>query len=340
MRNIYILFALIVLSLSLNACFEHHEKPPDVQQIPGDFELVRYEKKFFALDTNHLTQGIAQLLEDDTIFGPVYMNQIMNFKDEKNPEIYDTIELRKFLTNPYIHYLYDSVSLSFANMNTEIAQLNQAFKYFKYYFPERKIPKVYTLISEFGTASFMIDTSILGIGLDFYLGTDYLYYEQFFPNYIIAKLKPEFIAPNSMKVLYNAYYGNPQDKIMPLVELMIENGKQLYFVEKMLPETAEEYKWGYSSAQLKWCADNEHEIWSYFSQRDLFYESEPTVLRKYIGEGPSTIDMPPESPANIGQWMGYRIILSYIRNNPNGDNLAKLLASEPKVILAKSKYKP
>jgi hypothetical protein len=60
---------------------------------------------------------------------------------------------------------------------------------------------------------------------------------------------------------------------------------------------------------------------------------------KYVSEGPTTGGFPKESPGNLGQWIGYRIVKSYMEKQP--DNLMALMnENDYKKILHDSGYKP
>jgi len=59
-----------------------------------------------------------------------------------------------------------------------------------------------------------------------------------------------------------------------------------------------------------------------------------------VNDGPSTVGMPPESPGNVGSWVGWQIVTNYMKNAGENVTLQELLKTKPDVILAKSKYKP
>jgi hypothetical protein len=48
-------------------------------------------------------------------------------------------------------------------------------------------------------------------------------------------------------------------------------------------------------------------IWHYFSQRKLLYSTQWADIMRYINEGPTSMGMPPESPGNIGSFIGWQI---------------------------------
>ena len=73
-----------------------------------------------------------------------------------------------------------------------------AFRHYLYYFPGKTVPHLYTFVSGFNT-SLILDTNILGIGLDRYLGDDYKYYQELgIPHYMIQKMIPGKIFSDGM----------------------------------------------------------------------------------------------------------------------------------------------
>ncbi|MEO6330524.1 MAG: hypothetical protein ABIO55_16430, partial [Ginsengibacter sp.] len=56
MKNIFTCF---VISLILSSC--GNDNNPDVSGIKINIKVQRFEKDFFALDTNHLAEGLQQL---------------------------------------------------------------------------------------------------------------------------------------------------------------------------------------------------------------------------------------------------------------------------------------
>jgi hypothetical protein len=70
-------------------------------------------------------------------------------------------------------------------------------------------------------------------------------------------------------------------------------------------------KIGYTDAQMKWCEENEYEIWAYFKENKVLYSTEVMDLKRMTEEGPSTPGMPSESPGMVGAWTGWQIIKAY-----------------------------
>jgi hypothetical protein len=125
-----------------------------------------------------------------------------------------------------------------------------------------------------------------------------------------------------------------------LVEQMIEKGKQWWLLDKFLPATPDSIKTGYTKQQLSWCNENEGLIWNEIitTEKDL-YTKDPQTLQNYIGEAPFTQSMGPNSPGNIGQWVGWRIVKKFADKNPSM-SLTDVLKTDARKILEEAKYKP
>ena len=334
-------YLLFLLCCMLGSCHCNHKKQiPDVSKVQVDLKVMRFEQDLFHLDTAKLNQQLPALASKYGSFYDLWVTNIMLFRGPKDSVDHSQESIKKFLTNRSDCMLYDTVQKHYADFSAVHKELEQSFKFYKYYFPEKHIPIVVTEISEFGNGIFTVDSSYLGIGLDLFLGDQYIYYPEFFPNYMCAKLKKEFIVPNAMKVMYNNEYGDPYNVPRNCVNTMIEVGKQQYFLDLVMPEKEDEYKFGYTTKQLEWCKSSEKSIWQYFIDQDVLYKDGQLEVRKYVGEAPSTPGMPPESPGNIGAWVGYRIVCAYMEKAGGKVTPQQLFATDPQVIMTRSGYKP
>jgi hypothetical protein len=128
-----------------------------------------------------------------------------------------------------------------------------------------------------------------------------------------------------------------------LLDEMIQNGKIFYVKESLIPHEPDSIKWGFSAAQVKWCEENEQEIWSYLLQKKLLFETDRNKFRKLVEESPNAGDSPPalrEAPGRVGNWLGYRIVSAWARRHP-GDNLQAIFAQrDARKLLEEAKYKP
>jgi uncharacterized protein YjaZ len=61
--------------------------------------------------------------------------------------------------------------------------------------------------------------------------------------------------------------------------------------------------------------------------------------QNYIGESPRTMDMPEQSPGNIGQWVGWRIVEKFAEKNEKL-SVQQVLATPANKIFQEAKYRP
>ena len=121
---------------------------------------------------------------------------------------------------------------------------------------------------------------------------------------------------------------------------MIHYGKLKYFEKCMLPETPDEIIFGYTTDQMKFCRNNENQMWQYLIEHDLLFNSDQFTIRKLTGEAPFTSYFTNESPGRAAIWLGFRIVESFMIKNP-GENIEQLMSNtDVQSILQESKYNP
>ena len=244
-----------------------------------------------------------------------------------------------FLNDKYVKELYQDCAKKYAEITSIEQQLSNAFNYYRHYFPDKKIPEVLTYISGM-QYKVVVTPKTLGIGLDMFLGSNYENYSKSgFPKYLIQSMNPENLVPDAIRGWISTefdYETDPKD----LLTAFVRQGKIMYVTDALLPHTPDSLKIAYTKNQLIWCKANEFEIWAHFVDEQLLYNSSEKKMAQYLSEGPFTSGFQKESPSRIGVWVGWKIVRSFMNNNPNV-SLAELMKMDnAQVLLKKSKYKP
>ncbi len=184
----------------------------------------------------------------------------------------------------------------------------------------------------------------LGIGLHQYAGKDFSVYraepvQQMYPSYITRRFDKEYITANCMKSVADDVYPD-KSAGRPLIEQIIEKGKQWFLLDKFLPDAPDSVKTGYTKKQLDWVEDNEGNIWAYIvkNENDI-YSIDPATIQTYIGEAPNTQLMTEAAPGNIGQWVGWRIVQEYTEKHKDF-SVQQILEAPAKTIFEEAKYRP
>lgn len=233
--------------------------------------------------------------------------------------------------------LFQEVSKEFNDISDLEEDLLVAFKHIKYFFPEFKVPKVYTFVSGFASDIY-IDKDILVIGLDYFLPFEHRFQPPDLPQYISKRYQREYLIPMIVTAI-SSQFNQTDLSQNSLIAEMIYYGKAYHFTKIILPCTPDEYIIGYSQEEVAACFDNEVFIWSHFVENDLLYTTNPFEIRKYIGEAPSTDEISPDSPGRLGRWLGWNIVDDYRFNNQV--SLPELmLESDTEKIFRRSGYKP
>ena len=132
----------------------------------------------------------------------------------------------------------------------------------------------------------------------------------------------------------------PSDRT--LLSQMIYQGKKIYIKDIMLPLKRDALKMCYSDEQLQWVNDNEVYIWQYFIEKQILFNTAPSLVKRFIEPAPFSkfyLEIDNESPGRIGVWLGWQIIKSYMNRYPKTD-INTLLKLPPQTIFSKSNYKP
>ncbi|MCB0634023.1 MAG: hypothetical protein R2824_10925 [Saprospiraceae bacterium] len=334
----------IVVVLFLSSCRNDRViEVPNVDQIEAPVEVRRFEQDLFALDTNQLAQSLAELKTAYPDFSEVFFNYILRSTDPQVAPEGEVAYIRGFLKHPAIRYLYDTTQVVYPTLDDLQPEFEQAFKFFKYYFPDYPTPKITTFISEYTMAAFLYGEGDLGIGLDFFLGSDYPY-AQYNPNnpnfsaYLTRSFDRRHMVSKALQPLIQDLLGAPQGN--RLLDIMIYNGKQLYLEKALLPYTPDSILLELPQTQVNWLYDNELEMWAHFLKEQLLYSTDYSEFRKLVDYSPSSPNMPPEAPGRTANFVGWKIVEAFMQRHPElaPQDLTTLMDAQ--YILEQSRYKP
>lgn len=148
-------------------------------------------------------------------------------------------------------------------------------------------------------------------------------------------MMPDIVSSFSMRT-------NPPSKEQSLLAEMIYYGKELFLKDLLLPNYTDAEKIGYLPEQIAWCQENESYMWRFFIDESLLYNSDPKLPNRFINLAPFSkfyLEIDNESPGRVGQWIGWQIVRSFMKNNEKV-TVQELLKMEYKDIFDRSKYKP
>lgn len=121
--------------------------------------------------------------------------------------------------------------------------------------------------------------SLLLIALDTYLGSDHRFY-QGIQEYIRKSFIKEQLPVNVVEAIGKKLIPYQQERT--LLDFMVFYGKQLYLKELLLPEGKPSQYLNYTPQELDWVMENESEIWRYFVERNLLFDTGLKLLNRFI----------------------------------------------------------
>ncbi len=334
---------LIIVILGIHSCGcnnGHHQakKEKEIKKSEIHVDIIRFDKELFACNPNNLDVDLAKLQQKYPVFYPTYYNQVLNIP------VYGTKEmqlkfLKDFISMKSMKELDDTIQKQFFDLKFIENDLQTCFANYKSYFPEKPIPVIYTCVSGFSYSVFAVTDSIIGIALDKYLGANYIFYPSVIgSSYIIPTLDKKYMAIDCANLLAKNIVLAPDDK-STLLDKMIAEGKILYIIQSLLPDKKENDIIKYNEEHWKFCIENEKQIWAYFLNNNLLYNTQFEQF-KYVEDGPTTNGMPKESPGKVGAWLGWQIVDAYMKENPNTTLRQLVNIKDGQKILTASKYKP
>jgi len=333
-----ILFFVIVSSC--NKCNkENSNLKVDVSKVEVvDVKIHRYEMALAKVNPKKIKEDLKPLVSEFNFFLNGSLDDPTNLQ-----------QIKSFICDPLFTELYNDGMKIYPDLSDVEKELTNAFKHYKFYYPSKAIPKVFTYISIFDfeqPIKYDAD-SVLIIALDMYYGSNYKNYKFIMlpdgtvgiPTFKTFQYKKEFIVPDCMHEIAKTKVDHNKSS-KDFLEEMIYQGKILFFVDAMLPDANDTLKIAYSSKKLQWCADNEKNIWAFFIDNNLLFSSDQHKYLKFLNDGPFTSAFSKESPARIGVWMGWQIVRKYM-NKHKEITLTQLMDDyDAQKILSMSGYKP
>lgn len=337
----------VTVLLALTACNHSGQQPdkPVPIQIPDmslDVHFKRMEKELYPVKQPFDSNSVHRIRNTYGDFFDIWLFRLAGILPPYQDHAPDAViadNLNQYLHDKYISEVYASCSSEFSDLSAVEKDLSDVFKRYKHAFPGKFVPQFITYVSPF-TSNVTATDSALGLGLHFYLGSDYKYYPTLgLPRYMIRRFRQEYMLPDLIHGWLDSEFISDTVQLNCLNQ-MIYQGKLLYATEVLSPGTPDTLLTGYSTDQLKWVRNNELNVWTFLIEQKLLYATSPKEYIKFINDGNGTTGFPESAPAKLGVYIGWQIVRSFMEQNPDL-NLADLMRiNDGQLILTKSGYKP
>jgi hypothetical protein len=318
-----------------------HNNPLDIDvsrvNVPP-VKIDRLERDMFTMPADSINAYIPRMLKK---YGPFYSNLVTSFINDAG--ILDSTyaqSLKRFIKDKDMRNAYDSCEKVYPNVDFLENGMTDAFKHFKYYFPDSSLPRVLTVMTGFNY-SLIYYNRTLAISLERYLGPKSSFYNMLqYPLYKSIHMSKDYMCSDAVYGWLESLFKSNEDK-NDLLSAIVHEGKIMYLLDAVLPKVNDSIKIRFSEKQLKWCKDNEFNMWAYLIQQKLIYSTDQVEITKFTDDGPFTqVFNHDYSPARTGDWIGWQIVKTYMKNNPNISIAQLIQEKNADLILQHSGYRP
>ncbi|MDD4968491.1 MAG: hypothetical protein PHT07_03580 [Paludibacter sp.] len=328
--------SICCLVILLGSCSKKNRFEIDVTKNRYEVKIHRFDKDLLSLDTTKMKPGVDRLYAKYKDFLPVFTATILDTAATDTPAVRTLFH--QFLTDTTFKAVNKKALQTFTDVSDIEKQVSDAYTYIHYYFPEVQLPEVYFFVSGFNR-SVMMNNKFIGVGTDFYLGSNYPAYKNFTYQYMIYNMRRECVATDLVSAtLFRMFVMNSSE--YRLLDNMLFRGKVMYLLSVFMPNEKPENIMGYTQAQWKWSKTNEKQIWGYIIDQKHLFSTDVQLIRKYMNDAPFTATVSQDSPGRLGTWLGWQIVESYMSKNPKVSLTDLMKENNYQKMLEDSGYRP
>lgn len=329
-------FLLVPLIILLIGC---HRNPlqVDISGIDLKLEIKRLDRDIFHVTPDNKQIAIQKLRQTYGSFFNAYNENVIALGDPSD-SLYPGY-LNTFLIDTMRVLSRQKIDSVFSDLTDLEKKLQDGFRHYKYYFPHKTIPHIYTVISGFNQSVVMTNDAI-GVSLDNYLGADCPFYLMLgLPGYKRENMNRDKIPTD---VLYSWAISEFafNESNTNLISNMIYQGKICYFLDAMFPEEPDYLKIGFKPDKLEWCKKNEAGMWTYLVEHRLLFNTDRMNIIRFTDPAPFTSSFTTDSPGRAGVWLGWQIVRKYMKKNPRISLPELMSENDYQKILNDSGYSP
>lgn len=294
--------------------------------------VYRFEQLMFGTAPQALPDALKQQAH-------LYSNTLLNIYPD---DAHYLAQVADMAQDAIMREIYDTVSVHFKDMSGLQKELSEAITKAEKLDDSIHCDKVVTFISGLldYTNRVAANESSLLIALDQYVVPSFKKYGFFdLPTYLVELSTPQHIVPDAMAAIARNHIALPENTQDPmLLDYMIAEGKVLYFLDKVLPKTADTLKIRYSAEQWQWATKNEGKVWAYWLQHELLFERDNSKIFNFTDDAPKTNAFGDSAP-RMTDFIGWHIVEQYM-NKSNVSLHSLFMNTDARQILKESGWKP
>jgi len=306
---------LFITGITLLLCgCRNNSLDVDISGVDLNIELERFDRDLFGMNQDTMDAAIDAMYMQYDDFFDVFNAHVISIGQASSRRYSSYLSM--FINDPTNREVYEYTDQIYTNTTELEEELSNGFKHYLYHYPDSVPPRVVAYVSRFNQGLFTVG-HFIGVGLDQYLGYDCEYYQQMgTPLYLAQKKLPARVPVDVMYAWATQLYPY-NDSLDNVLSRMIYHGQLAWFVGAMYPELEEQLNMGFTDDQLKWCRNNEKQMWTHLVEEKLLFSTDPMNMRKLVEDAPYTKFYTSESPGRAAVWQGWQIVNAFAERNPN-----------------------
>ncbi len=225
--------------------------------------------------------------------------------------------IKMFVSDPFVARVEVRIAEKFEDLAPRKKVLIDGFKHLKYHFPKGNFPKnIVFLNSHFASNVFCTEQEV-GVSLERYLGAETDVIKEL-PDPIFQWIKDKMDAQYLERDVLTAWIMThfvPESK-GNTAEQMIYWGKIIYLTEAAFPKVDKNIIMRYSKEDMDWANENEYSFWQYLVKEKMLFSENERDQMNFLSDAPFTAGLPEKGPDRLGQFMGWKMVRSFMKANP------------------------
>ena len=335
--------SFIFAMLFIMACGCNDEKPlQGIEIAPQAAELKAKARSFdvdlFACDFNQPESCADSLYSNYGTFFCGFVEEDLRLAACGSDSV--GMLLGQFTSDPQIAATHRAVMEIFSLQKRQLITISftDVIQRWHHFFPARPIPEIIYYCSAWNRSIATTD-SIIGVALDCYLGPEHDITRKLspdiFPLYVKENMDERFILADAVKG-FSAWQARNAYRQKDLLSELLFYGKIMYIAEALAPSLADSTLMNWNTRQWEWAVANEEQVWKALANEKTMFQSKPFEINKWFADGPFTSadGVPQQSAPQLGVWMGWNIIRSYMKKFPDMTLEALLLETDNQRLLS------
>ena len=287
-----------------------------IDGIKADLAFVNVDEALFYSDSAALIKSHHKFKNEIKDIYDYEIGHCLQIGDLVDTAFFNSI--RAFRKDSSIQKLEKYIQKEFKDKSQIESKITDGFRYLKYHFPNGKQPtNIVYLNALFNSGVFCTENEI-GIGLERFLGESNEIIKQLNPQYYFDWMKvamdKKYLERDVLAGWITTHYVD--DVAGPLAEHIVKAGKILYLTEAAFPNESPALILRYSNKDYEWALENEYKFWTFLVDENLLFKIDEQTTMNMVNEGPFTPGLPnQDSPDRLGQFIGWRMIHSYMEQN-------------------------